>query len=70
MSKKIACPHCGSDADTSGTVSCWCDKDFCTGQRCGADDMAANYTCTNPNCISTGQTPEAANYYDRHYPKD
>ena len=66
MPKTIKCPECGSDAATSGVVRCWCDKDFCSGQRCGANELAADYTCTNPNCKSTGKTPEAAAYY-KHY---
>lgn len=70
MENQIACPKCGGAAKTSGAVSCWCDKDFCTGQRCGANDLKKEYACTNPDCMSTGTTPEAENYYARHMPKD
>jgi hypothetical protein len=65
--KTIECPKCGSDAKAYGRVSCWCDKDFCNGQRCGADELAEDYECA---CGSSGTTPEAEAYYARHMPKD
>jgi len=68
MRKIIKCPKCGKDAQGSGGVSCWCDKDWCTGQRCGADHLAENFEC--PACGANGQTPEANAYYARYAPKD
>lgn len=66
MSSEYKCPKCGSDTILSGSVSCWCDKDFCTGQRCGADKLYANYECTNDNCKDKGTPPVTDAYYRRH----
>lgn len=60
------CPDCGSDVELSGSVSCWCDKDHCIGQRCGADELLDNYTCTNPKCGKTGTPEKTKHYYERH----
>ena len=65
--KIIKCPKCGQDAKADGRVSCFCDKDFCVGQRCGADSLAENYECA---CGASGITPEAESYYARHMSKD
>ena len=64
------CPKCGSKVLFSGNVLCWCDKDFCSGQRCGADKLYRDYTCQNENCKHTATPPETENYYYRHRPKD
>lgn len=70
MDKEFKCPNCGSDTKLSGSVSCWCDKDFCMGQRCGADDLFNAYKCLNTNCGTTGVPPDTEAYYKRHMPKD
>jgi hypothetical protein len=63
MAFKMKCPICGGEAALSGGVSCWCDKDFCMGQRCSANDLHAKYSCTNGH----GGTPsETQAYYERH----
>ncbi len=70
MPNALNCPKCGSATILSGRVSCWCDKDFCSGQRCGANDLADNYACTNKECEATGTPPETSAYYSRHSPKN
>ena len=60
------CQDCGSPVTLSGAVSCWCDKDFCQGQRCGADDMFDKYQCTNKDCNKTGTPPETDQYRRSH----
>jgi len=62
MQKTIKCPSCGEQASAFGRVSCMCDKDFCRGQRCGANDLANEYHCQS--CGSKGPTPEAKKYLD------
>ena len=64
MKDFIKCPKCGSDAKCFGRVSCLCDKDFCLGQRCGADKLFSNYTCEK--CGYSGTPPETQNYYDKY----
>lgn len=68
MTQTIECPKCGEEANAWGRVSCWCDKDFCTGQRCGADDLAEQFECKA--CGASGTTPKAERYYAIHTPKD
>lgn len=70
MFQKIKCPKCGDIAHASGIVFCWCDKDFCTGQRCGADELSREYKCQNPKCGATGTPPETEAYYSMYMPKD
>lgn len=59
----IQCPNCGKDAATDGVVRCMCDKDFCLGNRCGANELAATYKCAS--CGAQGTTPEADAYRKR-----
>lgn len=66
MKNKFKCPKCEENTILSGSVSCWCDKDFCTGQRCGANKLYNDYTCTNKKCKATGTPPETEAYYKRH----
>lgn len=68
MMKTIKCPNCNEEAELSGRVSCWCDKDFCNGQRCGADRLYAHYKCSH--CGAEGEPEDTKNYYSRHMPKD
>lgn len=68
MAKTIKCPKCGADAKAWGRVLCWCDKDFCNGQRCGADDLAEEFECEA--CGEKGTTPEAKSYRAMYAPKD
>lgn len=70
MSNEFKCQKCGSDTELSGCVRCWCDKDFCMGQRCGADYLHAHYKCKNKDCRATGTPPDTESYYQRHMPKD
>lgn len=60
------CPDCGSPVILKGSVTCWCDRDFCHGQRCGADKLFADYTCTNKECGKTGTPDKTEAYYERH----
>jgi hypothetical protein len=62
----IKCPKCGSDAKTFGSVPCLCDKDFCTGQRCSANSLSAQYKCQNPECGAEGVPPDTVEYH-RYY---
>lgn len=68
MSEELKCPKCGSDTELSGVVHCWCDKDYCTGQRCGADELSSTYKCKS--CGATGTPPNTEAYYRRYAPKD
>ncbi|ESL77662.1 Uncharacterised protein [Enterobacter hormaechei] len=60
------CPDCQSPVVLSGKVSCWCDRDNCFGQRCGADSLYDDYTCTNQECGKTGTPDKTKAYYERH----
>lgn len=64
MDRIVKCPNCGKEANASGSVSCWCDRDFCEGQRCGADRLFAEYEC--PFCGSKGTPPETLAYQKAH----
>ncbi len=66
----MKCPKCGSDVEFYGKVECWCDKDFCFGQRCGADQLYAYYKCKNPDCKHEGIPKDTEDYMNRHMPKD
>lgn len=61
-----SCPKCGSDVELSGTVNCLCDKDFCGGQRCGANNLRRHYKCTNSDCGDEGTPPETMSYMQHH----
>lgn len=63
MTNTMKCPKCGTEATMFGSVSCWCDKDFCSGQRCGADDLFSDYSCPNGH---SGTPPDTMAYYNRH----
>jgi hypothetical protein len=67
MSRQVTCPACGAAATGSGSIFCMCDKDFCTGQRCGSNDLFRSYECA---CGSSGTPPETEQYYAVHGPKD
>lgn len=60
------CPDCGSSVTYSGNVNCLCDKDFCFGQRCGANELFRKYTCTNDDCNKTGMPEDTANYIETY----
>ncbi|MFY4742276.1 hypothetical protein ACOTVT_02830 [Aliarcobacter butzleri] len=64
------CPKCASEVTYSGIVKCWCDKDFCNGQRCGADELSERYTCNNKDCMHSDKPYETKMYYSIHSPKD
>ena len=67
MSANIKCEKCGSSVRPTRFATCLCDKDFCTGQRCGANDMIASYVCENPDCkFEKDTTDEYMNYMARH----
>lgn len=63
---KDKCPDCNSSVTLSGSVTCWCDKDQCVGQRCGASQLFAKYTCDNTECKKTGTPEKTMAYYKRH----
>lgn len=60
------CPKCGSEVVLSGIVRCLCDKDYCTGQRCGASEMSRHYQCKNPDCLDEGMPDTTRVYYAVH----
>jgi hypothetical protein len=60
----MKCPQCDHEVILSGSVPCLCDKDFCTGQRCGANDLFYNYRC--PACEATGTPEDTQNYINHH----
>lgn len=60
------CPKCGSDLIEEGVVYCLCDKDFCMGQRCGANGLHQYDICSNPKCDYKVVPPETQSYYDRY----
>ena len=66
MNKEYKCPKCNADTILSGSVSCWCDKDFCSGQRCGADKLYLDYKCTNDKCKDKGTPSDTEEYMVRH----
>ncbi len=66
MKNTMKCPKCGQDANLSGRVSCWCNKDHCMGQRCGSDELFATYQCSNDTCGATGTPPDTEAYRQRH----
>lgn len=66
MSNVYKCPKCGSETILSGSVFCLCDIDFCTGQRCGANELYANYECRNEQCKDKSTPPDTILYKKRH----
>lgn len=58
------CPKCGTQMKEVGIVRCLCDKDFCEGQRCGANELHAKDEC--PNCGYTEIPVETQDYYHRY----
>ncbi|UMM04344.1 hypothetical protein MKR81_07055 [Vibrio campbellii] len=64
MKQIVKCTKCGADAEGFGTVSCWCDKDHCLGQRCAAGDLSASFKCSH--CGSEGTPAETTRYRERH----
>jgi len=63
---EFKCPKCGSEVVLFGHVNCLCDKDFCFGQRCGADKLFSFYECTNEKCKDKGTPPDTLSYMQRH----
>jgi len=63
MDQLVDCPKCGTKAKGTGVVSCLCDKDFCHGDRCLANQLSKNYEC---DCGKNGIPPQTQSYYDRH----
>ncbi len=63
MTKAISCPDCGNKVETSGKVECLCEKDWCSGHRCGAKYIPRDYSC---ECGSNGITAIAKQYIERH----
>jgi len=62
--KQIKCTKCNESAEASGKVSCLCDKDNCQGQRCSADRLFQNYSCSH--CGSSGTPPDTKSYTSYH----
>lgn len=62
------CPKCLSNEKVvieRKSGSCLCDRDFCFGDRCGANEMIATYKCTEcDNYIFTSL--EYTNYIKYH----
>jgi len=64
MNQDVKCTNCGKDAQGSGSVSCWCDRDNCTGQRCSAHRLSDHFKCSH--CNTEGTPKETMNYYHYH----
>lgn len=61
------CPKCKQNDDVkvhSKGVNCLCDRDFCVGQRCGANDMVESYKCKRCNEVFTSAVYQ--NYREHH----
>lgn len=58
------CPKCNTPMTEIGIVHCLCDKDFCEGQRCGANELHAEDVC--PKCGHHEIPIETQNYYERY----
>lgn len=65
MAKK--CPKCGAEMNEMGMVHCLCDKDFCTGDRCGANELHAEDVC--PKCGYSEVPQETEDYRARYLGK-
>lgn len=67
MSQTIKCPKCGSEAALlEKGIMCWCDKDYCNGENCGASELYEKFKCTNQTCGHTGTPPDTVAYHKRH----
>lgn len=64
MPKTIKCESCGEDA-IEINPKCLCDKDFCMGQRCGADEIIDHYKCLKCGWTSE-QSKEGRQYMEYH----
>ena len=64
MAESTMCERCGSPT-IAIKQSCLCDKDFCLGQRCGADEITKYYKCLKCDWTS-GVTSESKNYMNYH----
>ena len=60
------CPVCQSPIKLSGRVACWCNKDYCHGQRCGADKLSAHYECTDELCKASGVPLDTQEYKEKY----
>lgn len=60
------CEKCDWPLSFSGVVNCLCDKDYCGGQRCGANELHRRYKCSNPDCDNEGTPGETLSYMKRH----
>jgi|GEM_PF-3469878 len=61
------CPKCKKNDDVEVNVigvSCLCDRDFCVGQRCGANDMVKSYKCKS--CDEVFNSAVYLNYREYH----
>lgn len=58
------CPECGSKVSLTGAVGCLCDKDFCGGQRCGANKLHHRFKCQNEKCGLEGTPRDTKIYYN------
>ncbi|GIC75613.1 hypothetical protein FMO003_10390 [Moritella sp. F3] len=63
MDQLIKCTTCDSEAQGSGHVSCLCDKDHCSGQRCAANSLSKEFKCS---CGATGMPEQTLNYMKKH----
>jgi hypothetical protein len=61
------CPKCNNNL-TPINARCICSKDFCMGQRCGANETIDHYKCLKCEYVSE-QTPEGKNYFDKYINK-
>jgi len=57
------CPKCGKKV-TPRMCYCLCDKMWCNGQRCGANEIIDHFECVDCEWKSE-QTEESKNYMKR-----
>jgi hypothetical protein len=60
-----SCPNSPSHRVFAVLQSCWCDKDWCIGQRCGANEIVAHYKCST--CSWQSEQTQESKLYKQHY---
>jgi hypothetical protein len=62
--RRANCANCGKKA-IPVNPTCLCDRDFCSGQRCGADLIVEYYKCQECGWTSE-RTEEGQQYIERY----
>ncbi len=61
------CPKCKSELRPI-MVRCICSKDFCSGQRCGANETIDKFVCSKCD-FQSEQTEEGKYYFEKYVNK-